>query len=368
MKVVGHTLCWHNQTPAWMFRGPDGRPLPRAEALRNLQAHIDAVAGHFKGKVTGWDVVNEAMSDAPGKDLRDTPAHRAIGDDYIEKAFEFAHAADPGAELYYNDYGIEQPQKREKVIRLVHALRNKGLRIDAVGIQSHFRLQDAAAPQVLDDAIAAYAAAGVKTAISELDVDVLPRASVAAEVGARQHAGADPYAHGLPADVAQAQAAFYGQIFRAILRHPGEVSRVTFWGVHDGQSWLNNWPVWRRTNYPLLFDRDLRPKPAFTAVLAALTASEPATRPARHPNSAAVLAPRADANSKLAHEQLVAKAKAGGIDLYFPGDSITRHRCVTAPGQFPARRKPAGLWSRACNAWAAGRRRSPAHGSCRPAA
>ena len=135
MKVVGHTLCWHSQSPAWMFRGPDGKPLPRDEALRNLKDHIDAVVGHFKGKVVGWDVVNEAISDAKDEYLRDTPARRAIGDDYIVKAFEFAHAADPDAELYYNDYGNENPGKREKTIRLIRELKARGVRLDAVGIQ-----------------------------------------------------------------------------------------------------------------------------------------------------------------------------------------------------------------------------------------
>ncbi|HEU5433657.1 MAG TPA: endo-1,4-beta-xylanase, partial [Thermomicrobiales bacterium] len=137
MKVVGHTLCWHSQTPAWLFRGEDGKPLPRAEALRNLKEHIDAVVGHFKGKVLGWDVVNEAIGDTKGQYLRDTPARRAIGDDYIIRAFELAHAADPDAELYYNDYNNEQPEKREKTIRLVRELKTSGVRLDAVGIQGH---------------------------------------------------------------------------------------------------------------------------------------------------------------------------------------------------------------------------------------
>jgi endo-1,4-beta-xylanase len=129
MKVVGHTLCWHSQAPAWLFRGSDRKPLPREEALRNLKAHIDAVAGHFKGKVIGWDVVNEAISDVQDQFLRDTPARRAIGDDYIVKAFEFAHAADPGAELYYNDYNNEQPEKRDKTLRLVRQLKAAGARL-----------------------------------------------------------------------------------------------------------------------------------------------------------------------------------------------------------------------------------------------
>ena len=272
MKVVGHTLCWHSQTPAWMFRGPDGEPLPREEALRNLKAHIDAVAGHFKGSVIGWDVVNEAIGDAKGQYLRDTPARRAIGDDYIVKAFEFAHAVDPDAELYYNDYGNEQPEKRAKTVRLIRELKAGGVRLNAVGMQAHFRLEDAGAPERLDEAIAAYGAAGVHVVLSELDVDVLPRRTRGAAVAVRERGGADPYRGGLPAEVAEAQARFYARIFRVVLKQPGVVTRVTFWGTHDGTSWLNSYPVPFRTNHPLLWDRDLKPKPALGAVLDALAA------------------------------------------------------------------------------------------------
>jgi endo-1,4-beta-xylanase len=267
MKVVGHTLCWHGQTPPWMFRGEGGKPLPRDEAMRNLKGHIDAVVGHFKGKVVGWDVVNEALSDAKDTYLRDTPARRAIGDDYLVRAFEFAHAADPDAELYYNDYGNESPEKREKTLRLIRELKAKGVRLDAVGIQSHLRLDEPDAADRLDRAIAAYGALGVHVVISELDVDVLPRRARGADVAAHERGGADPYPRGLPAEVAEAQARFYGRIFRVILKHPGVVTRVTLWGTHDGTSWLNFWPMFRRTNHPLLWDRALKPKPALGAVL-----------------------------------------------------------------------------------------------------
>lgn len=272
MKVVGHTLCWHNQSPAWLFTSPAGKPLSREEALRNLKGHIEGVVGHFKGKVLGWDVVNEAIGNAKEDYLRDTPARRAIGADYIVKAFEFAHAADPEAELYYNDYGIENLEKRQKAIRLIRDLKAHGVRIDAVGIQSHLRLEETDAPDRLDQAIAAFAAEGVKVAISELDIDVLPRRQRGADVAARENGGSDPYKNGLPAEVAEAQARLYRRIFQVVLKHRGALTRVSFWGTHDGGSWLNFWPAGRRTNHPLLWNRALQPKPAFEAVLEELAA------------------------------------------------------------------------------------------------
>jgi endo-1,4-beta-xylanase len=269
MKVVGHTLCWHSQSPAWLFRGADGMPLPRDEALRNLKEHIDAVVGHFKGKVVGWDVVNEAIGDVGDGYLRETPARRAIGDDYILKAFEFAHAADPDAELYYNDFANERPEKLKKTVRLVRELKAGGARIDAVGMQCHMRLDDPDAPDRLDRAIGAYAAEGVKVVITELDVDVVPRRTGGADVAARERGASDLYQKGLPPDVAGEQAHYYERVFRVVLKHPGVVTRVTFWGTHDGASWLNFWPT-RRTNHPLLWNRELKPKPALTSVLDAL--------------------------------------------------------------------------------------------------
>ncbi|MDG3005403.1 endo-1,4-beta-xylanase [Paludisphaera mucosa] len=265
MKVVGHTLCWHSQSPRWLFAGDDGKPLPRDEALKNLEAHVAAVVGRYRGRVLGWDVVNEAIGDAPNAHLRDTPALRAIGGDYIVKAFQFARAADPDAELYYNDYGNEAPAKLEKTLRLVRELKAAGVRLDAVGIQSHFVLGDTDATDRLKRAVEALAAEGVKVAVTELDVDVLPRRGRGADVAAREQGGADPYTEGLPAEVAEAQARFYARIFRVAVDHPGVVARVTFWGTHDGTSWLNFYPAGRRTNHPLLWDRKL--KPAFEAVL-----------------------------------------------------------------------------------------------------
>ena len=276
MKVIGHTLCWHGAEPAWMFAGADGRPLPREQALANLETHIQTVMKHYRGKVLGWDVVNEALSDRGDEYLRDTPAHKAIGDDYVEKAFEFARAADPGAQLYYNDYAIESVPKRDKAVRLLRSLKAKGLRVDAIGIQGHWHM-DSLDPAGIEQAITEFQGEGVNVMITELDLDVLPGRSGGADVN--QAAGMrpelDPYAAGCPPAVLARQAQCYAELFRLFLRHRDVITRVTFWGADDGHSWLNNWPVKGRTNHALLFDRQLRPKPAADAVADVLQGSNP---------------------------------------------------------------------------------------------
>ena len=270
MKVIGHTLLWHNQAPKWLFEDGTGKPLPREEALANLKGHITGVLQHFKGKVVGWDVVNEAISDSDSEYLRNTPAKRAIGDDYIVQAFKFAAEADPDVELYYNDYNIDNPGKRERALRLVRELKAAGVRLDAVGIQGHWMIEFPDV-KVVDDAIAAFAAEGVKVMITEMDIDVLPRRTRVAEITTREQ-GADPYTAGLPPEMQQKLADRYGALFDIFVKHvnAGRLTRVTFWGSDDGHSWLNDFPVRGRTNHALLFARDYQPKPAFDAVLKAL--------------------------------------------------------------------------------------------------
>ena len=243
MQVTGHTLCWHGQTPRWMFQDEMGQPLPRTVALANLKAHIETVVKHFKGKVKGWDVVNEAVNDGPEPYLRNTPARRAIGDDYVLKAFEFAHQADPDVELYYNDYGIELGGKRDRALRLIRQIKAAGLRIDAVGIQGHWALESPKLDEI-ERGIRAFAGEGLKVMITELDIDVLPRSrGFGADISATERRGRDPYKAGLPDAVQQKLADRYGAMFALLLRFP-QVTRVTLWGAADGESWLNNYPVW----------------------------------------------------------------------------------------------------------------------------
>ena len=271
MQVIGHNLVWHQQTPAWVFQGPDGKPADRETLLARMREHIHTVVGRYKGKIYGWDVVNEAI-DEDGS-LRKAPWHDGIGDDYVAKAFEFAHEADPDAQLYYNDYNLEKPAKRAGVIRLVKDLQARGLRIDGIGNQGHWRLETPAIDDIETALTDLHNSTGLKVMYTELDINVLPPAPPAGQ--AADPALANPYATGLPDAQQQQLAKRYADIFGVIVRHRDWVSRVTFWGLSDADSWLNR----GRANYPLLWDRQRQPKPAFQAVVNALTTPAPAPRP-----------------------------------------------------------------------------------------
>jgi endo-1,4-beta-xylanase len=202
--------------------------------------------------------------------MRQSPWYRIIGDDFILKAFEFAHEADPQAELYYNDYNLENEPKRKGAVELIRILKAAGAPITAVGLQGHDKLDW---PTVEQQAatIEAFAALGVKVNVTELDVDVLPRTQrqTTADVSATAAATANsnPYTASLPDEVQQALAKRYADLFKVYVLHKDSITRITFWGVTDGDSWLNNFPTRSRTNYPLLFNRQGKPKPAFDAVI-----------------------------------------------------------------------------------------------------
>ena len=268
MFVVGHNLVWHSQVPAWVFHDDKGNLLTRDALLARMKEHIDTVVGRYKGKINSWDVVNEALND--DGTLRQSLWYKIIGPDFIEKAFQYAHEADPQAELVYNDYSLENEPKRSAAVALVKKLRSDGVYITGVGIQGHDHLDWPTAEQE-EDTISAFEAAGITVSISEFDMTVLPNASQqhTADINVRvqQNAALNPYASGLPDSVQQELAKRYADLFGVFMKHPHEVERVTFWGVTDGDSWLNDWPVQGRTNYPLLFDRNGQPKPAFDAVM-----------------------------------------------------------------------------------------------------
>jgi endo-1,4-beta-xylanase len=277
MFIVGHTLIWHYQTPAWVFQDGKGNPVDRDTLLARMREHILTVVGRYQGRIGGWDVVNEALDDDGS--LRKSPWRQIIGEDYLLKAYQFAHEADPKVQLYYNEYSLEIPSKRAGAIALIKKLKSQGVHIAAVGLQGHYRLNWPAATEV-DNAITAFSKLGLKVMITELDVDVLPPAvrSTTAEVGLSVELKPElnPYTNGLPDSVQQTLAKRYADLFAVFLKHHDSINRVTFWGVTDANSWLNYWPVKNRLNYPLLFDRHCQPKPAFDAVIQAVSQMRPA--------------------------------------------------------------------------------------------
>jgi endo-1,4-beta-xylanase len=282
LAVNAHALLWHNQCPDWFFM-EDGRQAGRERVLERMRAHLAAVAGHFVGKVQSWDVVNEAIDD---KDeyLRKSKWLTSIGEDFIAEAFIAAHKADPKAELYYNDYDIERQPKRDKALRLIRDLKERGAPVHGIGIQGHWKL-DHIPFQDIEDAILAFHSEGIQVAITELDIDVGKRKTDGADVGRLERARADLYANGLPDDAQQRLADQYAQLFALFLKHQDKITRVTFWGLHDGRSWLNYWPF-QRTNHPLFWDRDLQAKPALSAVLG-LTREEGEQKIAQEPTRTA---------------------------------------------------------------------------------
>ena len=260
--VIGHCLVWHSQPPKWMFTDANGKTVSREVLIGRMYNHIMTVVTHYKGKIKGWDVVNEAFEDDGS--YRKSPYYNIIGPEFIELAFQFAHEADPNVELYYNDYSTSKPGKREAICKLVRSLKSKGLRIDAVGMQSHngYNYPDYAE---YEKSIEAFAAEGVKVMMTELDVNMLPNPEGfgGAEISQNFELQAkyNPYTKGLDKKGQKLFNQRYLDLFKIIERHKDVISCVTFWGVNDGHTWLNDWPIKGRTNYPTLIDRNNQLKP-----------------------------------------------------------------------------------------------------------
>lgn len=268
MFIVGHTLVWHSQIPEWVFEDDEGNSISREALIDRMRNHIHTIVGRYKGRVDGWDVVNEALN--MDGSMRQTRWYEIIGEEYIAKAFEFAHEADPDAELYYNDYSLENPEKREGAVRLASQLLDQGVPITGVGTQGHFHLHTPLLEEV-ETTITQFAELGLDVMVTELDVDVLPSAmdyeGADVNVEAELQEELNPYPEGLPDEKHQELAQRYSDLFQIYRTHQDKITRLTFWGVTDGDSWKNNWPVRGRTNYPLLFDRNGEAKPAFHSVI-----------------------------------------------------------------------------------------------------
>ncbi len=261
MKVNGHTLVWHSQLPAF------ARRIQSVDSFKTFFTnHISTVAARYEGKIASWDVVNEALNE--DGTMRKSVFLEKLGDDFVTEAFRLTQKAAPTTELYYNDYNNEQPAKRAGCIALMKKIQQAGVRIDGVGIQGHWHVGRVPFKDI-EESILAYSAMGLKVMFTELDIEVLPRNFTGADVGQRvaSNPALNPYTNGLPDSVQQQLTKDYEELFKLFLKHKDKITRVTFWGVNDGQSWLNGWPVRGRTNYPLLFDRQFKPKPAYYKVI-----------------------------------------------------------------------------------------------------
>jgi endo-1,4-beta-xylanase len=272
MRVNGHTLIWHSQLPAF------ARAIKDVDSFKTFfTGHISTVAGRYEGKIASWDVVNEALNE--DGTMRQSIFLEKLGDDFVTDAFRLAQKAAPATELYYNDYNNEQPAKKAGCIALIRKIQKAGVRIDGIGIQGHWHLGKVPLRDI-EESILAYSALGLKVMFTELDIEVLPRNFTGADVN--RQIGEDPvlnpYVNGLPDPVQQQLATDYENLFKLFLKYKDKITRVTFWGVNDGQSWLNGWPVRGRTNHPLLFDREYKPKPAFHRVIGLKTKEAPKTK------------------------------------------------------------------------------------------
>jgi endo-1,4-beta-xylanase len=274
--VVGHTLVWHNQTPDFFFKDSLGNTKSHDALVEQMRSYIETVVTRYKGRINAWDVVNEVI-DNDGT-YRPTTWVKGIGsgDELVKLAFQFARQYDPDAELYYNDFNVWRPTKRDGIARMIRMLQKAGIKVDGIGIQGHWGL-NYPKNQYIEAAIDTFAALGVKVMITELDVDVLPITKEGQLIGQIMKDPQfqleefkeflDPYRKGLPAIVEKQLADRYAELFGIFYRKRDKIDRVTVWGVHDGMSWKNDYPIPNRINYPLLYNRDKTPKPALDAVI-----------------------------------------------------------------------------------------------------
>jgi endo-1,4-beta-xylanase len=263
MFIHGHTLIWHSQLAPWMAQIKDSTVM--ADVMTN---HISSIVSRYKGRINSWDVVNEALNE--DGTLRKSVFLNSYGKDFLTLAFKLAAKADPKTDLYYNDYNLCNAKKRKGAVELVKNLQKNGAKIDGVGEQGHWNLTSPSLEEI-EQTILDFSALGVKVAITELDISVIPSPwdVVGADVNQKSAASEkmNPYPKVLPDSIQTQLAERYEAIFKLFLKHQDKISRVTFWGVNDGQTWLNDWPINGRTNYPLLFDRDYQPKKAYFSIL-----------------------------------------------------------------------------------------------------
>lgn len=258
ITVTGHCLIWHSQCARWIWQDENGKDVSPEVLKQNMKEHITAIVQRYKGKILGWDVVNEAIMEDGS--YRKSMFYRILGEEFIPLAFQYAHEADPDIELYYNDYNMHEPGKRATVVKLIKDLKARGLRIDAVGMQGHVGMDHNMAE--FENSIKAYAEAGVKVMITELDMSALPNRRWSANISdiEEYRESMNPYKEALPDSVSQKWNAKMMDFMNLFIKYQDVITRVTAWGVTDRDSWKNDFPVRGRTDYPLFFDRQGEPK------------------------------------------------------------------------------------------------------------
>lgn len=259
LRVRGHNLCWHEQTPGWLFRDSAGNRVTKEVLLKRLKDHITTVVNRYKGKIYAWDVVNEAIDDDSTKFLRNSLWYQICGEDFIIKAFEYAHEADPNAVRFYNDYNTERPEKRERVYRLLKQLVDAGVPINGVGIQAHWSVYEPGKKQLVAT-IEKFASLGLKVQVTELDISIYPWEK---NRRALRPGEQDTYTP----ELQKKQTEKYAEVFKVFRQYKDVITGVTFWNISDKYTWLDNYPVAGRKNYPLLFDQNLQPKKAYWKVI-----------------------------------------------------------------------------------------------------
>jgi Beta-1,4-xylanase len=268
MFIIGHCLVWHSQAPAWFFTDENGNDVSKEVLIERMKNHITTIVTRYKGRIHGWDVVNESILDDGS--WRQSKFYTIIGEEFMDLAFQFAHAADPDAELYYNDYNEWHAGKRGAIVELIKSFQEKGIRIDAIGMQGHIGM-DYPSLEEYQKTIDDYSATGVKVMVTELDMSALPNprqnvgANIADVEAYRQEV--NPYVESLPDSVAAAWTQRFEDYFVLFLNNKEKITRVTLWGVSDGDSWKNNFPMYGRTDYPLLFDREYNAKPIVERII-----------------------------------------------------------------------------------------------------
>lgn len=269
LQIIGHCLVWHSQTASWFFVDSLGNDVTREVLIDRMKTHITTLVGRYKGRIDGWDVVNEAFND--DGTLRNSKFLQIIGSDYIKLAFEFANQADADVEFYYNDYNTTKPEKREAIYNLVKNLQAGGVRIDGIGMQAHLTM-DFPTVEEMEKSILKFSELGT-VMITEMDMTVLPwpDETNTAEISTNfaYDSKWNPYPDGLNDSASVAWTNRFMDFFNVFLTHNDKISRVTIWGLNDGQTWRNNWPIKGRKDYPVLFDRENKPKPVVAEIIKA---------------------------------------------------------------------------------------------------